>query len=160
MNILQTEALKMKHQVLVSLLIACLLLVDLHCSSAKPRKRPHEKSRGPKKDRSRLLPRPVPVDFSGQGERNVGELDGNVPGELDGNVPGGTVKVEEGNGETRNLFMFMLQLCGDECIPNIGSDACIQCFATSVVEGFTSFAEYYNILNPPLPPSNISDPSQ
>ena len=160
MNILQTEALKMKHQVLVSLLVACLLLVDLHCSSAKPRKRPHEKSRGPKKDRSRLLPRPVPVDFSGQGERNVGELDGNVPGELDGNVPGGTVKVEEGNGETRNLFMFMLQLCGDECIPNIGSDACIQCFATSVVEGFTSFAEYYNILNPPLPPSNISDPSQ
>ena len=150
----------MKHQVLVSLLVACLLLVDLHCSSAKPRKRPHEKSRGPKKDRSRLLPRPVPVDFSGQGERNVGELDGNVPGELDGNVPGGTVKVEEGNGETRNLFMFMLQLCGDECIPNIGSDACIQCFATSVVEGFTSFAEYYNILNPPLPPSNISDPSQ
>lgn len=160
MNILQTEALKMKHQVLVSLLIACLLLVDLHCSSAKPRKRPHEKSRGPKKDRSRLLPRPVPVDFSGQGERNVGELDGNVPGELDGNVPGGTVEVEEGSRETRNLFMFMLQLCGDECIPNIGSDACIQCFATSVVEGFTSFAEYYNILNPPLPPSNISDPSQ
>ena len=150
----------MKHQVLVSLLVACLLLVDLHCSSAKPRKRPHEKSRGPKKDRSRLLPRPVPVDFSGQGERNVGELDGNVPGELDGNVPGGTVEVEEGSRETRNLFMFMLQLCGDECIPNIGSDACIQCFATSVVEGFTSFAEYYNILNPPLPPSNISDPSQ
>ena len=144
----------------MSLLIACLLLVDLHCSSAKPRKRPHEKSRGPKKDRSRLLPRPVPVDFSGQGERNVGELDGNVPGELDGNVPGGTVEVEEGSRETRNLFMFMLQLCGDECIPNIGSDACIQCFATSVVEGFTSFAEYYNILNPPLPPSNISDPSQ
>lgn len=152
MNILQTEALKMKHQVLVSLFIACLLLVDLHCSSAKPRKRPHEKSRGPKKDRSRLVSRPVPVDFSGQGERNVGELDGNVPG--------GTVEVEEENGETRNLFMFMLQLCGDECIPNIGSDACIQCFATSVVEGFTSFAEYYNILNPPLPPSNISDPSQ
>ena len=67
----------------MSLLVACLLLVDLHCSSAKPRKRPHEKSRGPKKDRSRLLPRPVPVDFSGQGERNVGELDGNVPGELE-----------------------------------------------------------------------------
>ena len=150
MNIVQTEALNMRHLVLVSLLVACLLLVDLYCCSAKPRKRPHGKSRSPKKDRS-PVPGPVPVDYSGQGELNVGEVDGNVPGD--------NVKVEEGSGETRNLFMFMLQLCGDECVPNIGSDECIQCFGTSVLEGFTSFAEYYNLLNP-LPPSNTSDPSQ
>ena len=153
MNIVQTEASKMRHQVLVSLLVACLLLVNLYCCSAKPRKRTHGKSRGPKKDRS-PAPEPVPVDDSGQGELNLGEVDGNVPG--------GNVEVEEGSGETSNLFMFMLQLCRDECVPNIGNDECIQCFATTVVEGFTSFAVYYNLLNPPVPPpsSNISDPSQ
>lgn len=150
MNIVQTEASKMRHQVLVSLLVACLLLVN--CCSAKPRKRTHGKSRGPKKDRS-PAPGPVPVDHSGQGELNLGEVDGNVPG--------GNVEVEEGSAETSNLFMFMLQLCGDECVPNISSDECIQCLAITVVEGFTSFAEYYNLLNPPPPlPSNVSDPSQ
>ena len=152
MNIVQTEASKMRHQVLVSLLIACLLLVNLYCCSAKPRKRTHGKSRSPKKDRS-PVPGPVPIDDSGQGELNIGEVDGNIPG--------GNVEVEEGSGETSNLFMFMLQLCGDECVPNIGSDECIQCLATTVVEGFTSFAVYYNLLNPPpSPPSNISDPLQ